>query len=298
MLASIDTRSVILTLSAVRLALIAGLALYARVYRTYDGFRSWVAGIAAGVLVVGALLLRTFSVGASVVSNNLLVPLSGILFLDASTRFASGRPADRRWYLLIPLNGLVNSFFYFAWDRQDVRIWVTAAVVLAVSVTAALEWLQPCPPSRRRLYRATAVVSACYGGLFLVRGVAWGLRDTAPDMFAQGTPDGWFFLGLGILDSCLATMVLMLNGQRLEEDLLAANGQLRLAMEELRESTAQVKILTGILPMCSHCKRIRDAEERWVPVDQYVTQKSEARISHGLCPPCLEELYPEYVDLV
>ena len=297
MFASIDTRSVVLTLSAVRLAMIAGLVLYAQVYRTYDGFRSWVAGIAAGMLTVGALLLRPFSVGASVVATNLLFPLSGVLLLGASLRFASGRPIDRRWYLLIPLNCLVSSLFYFAWDRQDLRVWVTAVVAVAVSVAAALEWLQPCTPSRRRLYRATAFLFACYGGLFLARGVAWGLRATAPDMFVHGTPDGSFFLGLGILDSCLMTMVLMLNGQRLEEDLLAANGQLRLALEELRESTAQVKILTGILPMCSHCKRIRDAEERWVPVDQYVTQKSEARISHGLCPPCLEELYPEYVDL-
>lgn len=51
---------------------------------------------------------------------------------------------------------------------------------------------------------------------------------------------------------------------------------------------ASVKRLTGLLPICSYCKRVRTDTDYWEQVDSYVAEHSDARFSHGICPSCLE----------
>jgi DNA-binding response OmpR family regulator len=65
--------------------------------------------------------------------------------------------------------------------------------------------------------------------------------------------------------------------------------QLSLArrMAELEESVARVKQLQGLLPMCAWCKKVRDDQNYWQEVEDYVASHSEARFTHGICPACL-----------
>jgi hypothetical protein len=63
---------------------------------------------------------------------------------------------------------------------------------------------------------------------------------------------------------------------------------------ELRDALAQVKTLTGLLPMCANCKKIRDDNGYWSSVEKYISTHSEAEFTHGICPECLEKLYPSY----
>jgi hypothetical protein len=61
----------------------------------------------------------------------------------------------------------------------------------------------------------------------------------------------------------------------------------------LEAALAEVKLLTGLLPICACCKKIRDAEGHWSEVETYVAEHSEARFSHGLCPDCSRQQFPE-----
>jgi PleD family two-component response regulator len=65
---------------------------------------------------------------------------------------------------------------------------------------------------------------------------------------------------------------------------------------ELQEALSQVKILKGLLPICAKCKAIRDDEGNWREIESYIKERSEAEFSHGICPICLKELYPEFSD--
>ena len=56
---------------------------------------------------------------------------------------------------------------------------------------------------------------------------------------------------------------------------------------------AEVKVLRGILPMCSFCRKIRDKDQQWIPLEKYIDDHSEAQISHGLCPSCYKKHYGE-----
>lgn len=64
-------------------------------------------------------------------------------------------------------------------------------------------------------------------------------------------------------------------------------------LEELRLAMEQIKTLRGIVPICSGCKKIRDDTGFWQQVEVYVRNHTEAEFSHGLCPECLQRLYPE-----
>ncbi len=71
---------------------------------------------------------------------------------------------------------------------------------------------------------------------------------------------------------------------------------LRKSNDELRKSLEQVKTLSGILPICANCKKIRDDKGDWQQVEVYLRQHSRAEFSHSFCPDCARTLYPNLVD--
>lgn len=60
---------------------------------------------------------------------------------------------------------------------------------------------------------------------------------------------------------------------------------------ELQEALAKVKTLSGLLPICASCKKIRNDQGNWEQIESYVRDRSEANFSHGICPECAEKLY-------
>jgi len=60
---------------------------------------------------------------------------------------------------------------------------------------------------------------------------------------------------------------------------------------ELKNALTQIKTLSGLLPICSYCKKIRDDKGYWGLLESYIESHSEVSFSHGLCPECSEELY-------
>jgi len=69
--------------------------------------------------------------------------------------------------------------------------------------------------------------------------------------------------------------------------------KLQAVNQQLTDAMAQIKQLTGIVPMCSFCRKIRDEKQHWIPLEQYITDHSEAQVSHGLCPSCYKKHYGE-----
>ena len=58
---------------------------------------------------------------------------------------------------------------------------------------------------------------------------------------------------------------------------------------ELEESLSRVKLLQGLLPICSYCKKVRNDKNYWEQVEGYISKHSEAQFSHGICPDCYEK---------
>jgi hypothetical protein len=62
---------------------------------------------------------------------------------------------------------------------------------------------------------------------------------------------------------------------------------------ELKDALANIKVLQGLLPICASCKKIRDDKGCWEEMEVYIRDHSEAEFSHGICPQCVEKLYPK-----
>lgn len=68
-------------------------------------------------------------------------------------------------------------------------------------------------------------------------------------------------------------------------------------IEELTEALAQVKTLEGLIPICAHCKNIRDDEGLWKRIEHYIIERSNADFTHGICPDCTVNMMKEAKDI-
>ena len=65
-------------------------------------------------------------------------------------------------------------------------------------------------------------------------------------------------------------------------------------IDDLKNALQNVKRLEGLIPICANCKKIRDDKGYWAEVDSYIRDHSDAEFTHGICPDCMLELYPEF----
>ena len=89
--------------------------------------------------------------------------------------------------------------------------------------------------------------------------------------------------------------------RKTNEDLTREVAERKRAEEErekvisrLQQALAHVKKLSGLLPICASCKKIRDDRGYWLQVEEYIRDHSEAQFSHGICPECAKKLYPDF----
>lgn len=91
----------------------------------------------------------------------------------------------------------------------------------------------------------------------------------------------------------------MLEEEReLRETTTAQRDEIARANGELQRALREVKQLSGLLPICSWCKKIRDDTGTWNRIETYIGRHTEVRFSHGLCPNCIREKHPEYAEKV
>jgi len=64
---------------------------------------------------------------------------------------------------------------------------------------------------------------------------------------------------------------------------------------DLQRALDEIKALSGLLPICAHCKNIRDDQGYWQQIENFIAEHSEARFSHGICPDCIAKHYPQFL---
>lgn len=97
----------------------------------------------------------------------------------------------------------------------------------------------------------------------------------------------------------LGGQLMLTNEQILQKMTLMSNEMANMTRElhrrnrEVQEAQAKIKVLGGIIPICMHCKGIRDDKGYWNKLEEFITEHSEALFSHSICDKCVEKFYPE-----
>ncbi|NUN71202.1 MAG: tetratricopeptide repeat protein [Bacteroidetes bacterium] len=103
-----------------------------------------------------------------------------------------------------------------------------------------------------------------------------------------------FATGLGAVLIIAVVIHRNLRRQRaLSERLAASNAEKEQLITELRDAMEHIRTLGELLPVCSNCKNVRDDQGYWQALDRYISAHTDTKISHGICPDCMQTLYPE-----
>lgn len=119
-----------------------------------------------------------------------------------------------------------------------------------------------------------------------------GSEQVAVDAMKAGVAD---YVVKGSLSADTLDRVVVNALAKFELEQRVKEQQLRLAekVHELQDALDHVKTLQGLLPICMHCKKIRDDEGSWDQIEKYISHHSDVKFSHGVCPNCMEKHYPE-----
>ncbi|NTU59619.1 MAG: HAMP domain-containing protein [Deltaproteobacteria bacterium] len=113
--------------------------------------------------------------------------------------------------------------------------------------------------------------------------------SSAVENFGHGEEVGWLKVRsedeVGVLTKGFNEMVA--NRRQIEQE------RERL-IDELQGAMSEIKTLRGLLPICSSCKRIKSDQGSWEQVEAYLSSHADVEFTHGICPECMEKLYPEY----
>jgi K+-sensing histidine kinase KdpD len=65
--------------------------------------------------------------------------------------------------------------------------------------------------------------------------------------------------------------------------------------DSVKRLKREIKVLEGLIPICTNCKKIRDQNQEWQPLEKYLTERSDTQFTHGICPDCMKLLYGDYI---
>jgi len=173
-----------------------------------------------------------------------------------------------------------------------------AAAIVFASVVAATLLTFPISNiavhNRSLLFIAAVIVASRYAGA--VAGLCTGLLSVVVfTWFFDETPHVLDFRSDEVFRVLFFFSVSVLVAS-LERQRRNAIRSLEAANEKLRKTMQEVKILRGVLSVCTYCKHIETEAGGWAEMEEYVRKHSEAEFSHGVCPDCLRKLFPDIYE--
>lgn len=230
---------------------------------------------------------------------------------------------EKLWFIRLALvcPALV-AIFFFSYFPPFIKFWqvtIALAVIIAGLGVIAMMYIAP-PPFSFSTYacvilvlfysytvpRALFVWSSLTGwGLFLFYDIAavW-IMETPLKILIN---NNFYFIGANLVGmiACYLMEYSARQNYWLMHRLEKEKGNVHLINQDLQEKNLalaealeNVKTLSGFIPICMHCKKIRDDEGYWNQLESYLITHSDAQLSHCLCPECMKELYPDIYEEV
>ena len=244
------------------------------------------------ILINSIFLLETIILGFSNIALTLVMaPIVIILVLYILNR----RPEENNWIAIVFIT-IICSQVVIDWHL------VGGVTGMAIPVFIAIVGMTPTITRKAQLLTASTII------LILVIILSVGsllFLDKFP--LPKSTPQSVFekIFESVILAAGLACITFIgVNAYRderkrtleLNSQLLELNHELTSKHDELQIALQEIKTLQGVIPICGYCKNIRNDKGSWDQLEKYISDHTDARFSHGICPDCLAEVEPEVFE--
>jgi hypothetical protein len=246
--------------------------------KSYPGFLEWtMAFLFNSIGLIMVALRDVLSEFFSIIVANSMIFLFFIYTTRGLVKFSGNH--QRNWLDISALCSLIISFSIFTYISPNVNlriIIISIAFFLFCCRNCYLIWfkLNSVFP-KRKIFLFSAFIYV--GGWFLLRTfLTFYLEGPIYDFMQTGFIQAFSFVNIVSSNVIISQLFLICNSERLEIDLITARNE--------------VKTLTGMLPICSYCKKIRNVDGDWNQLEEYISKHSEALFSHGICPDCMNKL--------
>ncbi len=270
----IDTRTLCLASGMSILSLSVAMTYVWRQRKTYPGFGAWLASAWCSFAGMGLLSLRDFAHDAlSLHLANVALYLCTILVVVGLGAFTDQRVVLGRYLALLVAVLALNTVFAHLTPSLKLRVALFSFTTGGLCLRAAVLAWRGLPAVLGQPNRLVQVTLLTLAFVYLARGIGILAFPPASEHFmAPSLLQAMALLGYLLGHAMLYTGLIVLNGQRVERDLHAS-------MEEYRR-------LRGLIPICAGCKKIRDEQGIWDPLETYLHQHAGVDFTHGLCPDC------------
>lgn len=266
--------------------------------KTYFGFGMWIAASICIALGYAFLIPRgVIPVWVSILVNNALFVLGVLCRLDGIMRFTNNKKLPTAYYAVPVLVMALSAYYYFVDDRIAMRTLLMGGAFFLICSAAFRQLTKYSPRNHKRLYWSAAMLSITFGVITLLRGILWFV-DPHRDIFLAGGYQSFYYLLIIIYEAGMGTLFIMMNSQRTEDRLIDSQNKLQTTVADLETALSEIKTLSGLLPICASCKKIRDDKGYWNQIETYISSHSAAEFSHSICPDCIKKLYPELADSI
>ena len=252
--------------------------------KTYPGFRQWT--IAFMFNFTGAVLLSFRNIlpfFTTVILANLLVVLFFVFIARGLLTFVGEK--QNYWIDAPALFIFISAFIYFSYfsPNINIRIIFISAILMIFCVRCIYISYKKLPQivTGHNHLLIIAFILPVLSSLFRVI-LMIIYQEQISDFMSAGTIHGLSMILLTIGNIFLASGLIAINAQRIEQDLINAQ--------------AEIKTLIGFIPICANCKKIRDDKGYWQQIEDYISNHSEAEFTHSICPDCVKRLYPNIND--
>ena len=175
--------------------------------------------------------------------------------------------------------------------RQDINAALIGTIVLLGAGVFVLDFFYPLGVAIGALYTPLVLITLWSASrrFTLIVTVGASILTVAGLFYPIYGAADWLAVTnrvLSLITIWVAAILVLLHKQaEKERDVL---------VRQLQDALANIKTLHGLLPICSSCKKIRDDHGYWNQVETYIGAHSDVEFTHGLCPECIEKLYPDY----
>ncbi|WP_319526303.1 hypothetical protein [uncultured Desulfosarcina sp.] len=224
----------------------------------------------------------------------LLFLLAGILLL-ARWKMPEGPASTQRSHKRI-INSVLASALLFTLPLALGDVLASGAIDVYIGMVFAYASIFVLPNRIRLILFGTYMI----GMVILLIGVYLAIGQSMAIHFIN-------VVAFAIVAFILSRVLYLYNRQdffnrrlidRQSEEIKQQNEKKEALIAELRHALEEVKTLSGFIPICSVCKKIRDDSGYWNQIEEYISTHSEAQFSHGICPECMQKMYPEQYESI